>query len=105
MFEDLLDWVGDLYDRLWPLSQAPWDQQPNWLKRALEAVTLMLVVLLFILVVAWILGLCSRPSRPVASAPPKASTSSPGVVYLHVVVYNRPPCTVTPMVNITLEPN
>lgn len=106
MFEDLLDWVGDIYDKLWPFSQKPWDEQPDWVKRGMEAATLLLVILLLILLLLWLFGFFSSSEAPTSSQGSQSvpTSTDTGVVYLHVVVYDRPPCTTLPLLNLTVDP-
>ena len=102
---DFLEWLGELYDRTWPISRWPPEEQPDWFRQGFPVVTLLLVLLLVLFVLADVLGFCSRPepapsggSRPAASAPA-------GEAVLHVIAYDRPPCTVTPMADITVTPD
>lgn len=99
---DFFEWLGELYDRTWPISQWPVEDQPDWFRQGFPVVTLLVVMLLILFILADLLGFCS-PSPSGASQPGRASPIA-GVAVLHVVAYNRPPCTVLPMVNISIRP-
>lgn len=52
---DFFEWLGDLYDRAWPISRWPPEDQPDWFRQGFPVITLLLagLLILFILAASW----------------------------------------------------